>query len=186
MLFRSVNDTCTRVGSVDHQTMDKVEDTEEVDVPESKRSSEKKDCLKAGVGENSNAVLPFRKRVSLTKMSDTSIWITGPSGSIYERFWNGLQWVIAPHDLPASAGYAISVFIVNQIILALSEAGNLYQVLISEGKHVYIIQICSPNRNKYESLLHRCHERCPKMEQEQIKEKNNNRMSATHNLLQKF
>nr|XP_027078710.1 uncharacterized protein LOC113701978 isoform X1 [Coffea arabica] len=134
-LVSCVNDTCTRVGSVDHQTMDKVEDTEEVDVPESKRSSEKKDCLKAGVGENSNAVLPFRKRVSLTKMSDTSIWITGPSGSIYERFWNGLQWVIAPHDLPVSAGYAISVFIVNQIILALSEAGNLYQMQLNENAH---------------------------------------------------
>ncbi|KAK6144061.1 hypothetical protein DH2020_020881 [Rehmannia glutinosa] len=61
-------------------------------------------------------------------MSETSVWVTGESGSIYERFWNGLQWVIAPHGLPVSAGYAVSVFIVNQTILALSEAGYLYQL----------------------------------------------------------
>lgn len=76
----------------------------------------------------SYSVLPVRKRVSLTRMSETSVWVTGVSGLIYERFWNGLQWVIAPHELPLSAGYAVSVFIVNQTILALSESGFLYQV----------------------------------------------------------
>lgn len=74
------------------------------------------------------SMVTLRKRVSLTKMSETSIWITAESGSIYERFWNGVQWVIAPHDLPSSAGPAVSVFKVNQTILALSEAGFLYQV----------------------------------------------------------
>ncbi|KAH6834235.1 hypothetical protein C2S53_004598 [Perilla frutescens var. hirtella] len=76
--------------------------------------------------------LPLRKRISLTKMSETSVWVTGESGSIYERFWNGLQWVIAPHDLPLSAGYAVSVFMVNQTILALSQAGPLYQMQLAE------------------------------------------------------
>ncbi|OIT22804.1 PREDICTED: uncharacterized protein LOC109217097 isoform X1 [Nicotiana attenuata] len=82
--------------------------------------------------------LPLRKSFSLTKMSEISIWITGISGSIYERFWNGLQWVIAPHDLPLSAGYAVSVFIVNQTILALSESGNLYQLQLSNDQPVWI------------------------------------------------
>lgn len=72
--------------------------------------------------------MPLRKRISLNKMSETSVWVTGESGSIYERFWNGLEWVFAPHDLPISAGHAVAVFIINQMILALSESGNLYQV----------------------------------------------------------
>ncbi|KAL3529935.1 hypothetical protein ACH5RR_009257 [Cinchona calisaya] len=131
-LLSCVNDNCTKVGSID-QRINKTDDKEELDVPELKKSSKKKDSVKASIGGNSNTVLPFRKRVSLTKMSDTSIWITGPSGSIYERFWNGMQWVIAPHDLPVTAGYAISVFIVNQTILALSEAGNLYQLQLNEN-----------------------------------------------------
>lgn len=75
-----------------------------------------------------HVVLSLRKRISLTKMSETSVWVTGESGCIYERFWNGLEWVIAPHDLPILAGRAIAVFVINQRILALSEAGNLYQV----------------------------------------------------------
>ena len=65
----------------------------------------------------------------ITKMSEASIWVTAQSGSIYERFWNGVQWVLAPHELPTSAGHAISIFIVNQTILALSEARVLYQVI---------------------------------------------------------
>lgn len=80
-------------------------------------------------------LMPLRKRISLTKMSETSVWVTGEIGSIYERFWNGLEWVFAPHDLPISAGRAVAVFIINQMILALSESGNLYEV----------INICSLN-----------------------------------------
>ncbi|KAL3850145.1 hypothetical protein ACJIZ3_012027 [Penstemon smallii] len=78
------------------------------------------------------SLLRVRKRISMTRMSETSIWVTGESGSIYERYWNGLQWVIAPHDLPVSAGYAVSVFIVNHTILALSESGLLYQMQLTE------------------------------------------------------
>ncbi|KAJ4972645.1 hypothetical protein NE237_005819 [Protea cynaroides] len=78
--------------------------------------------------ESSDQVLLPVRRTSLTKMSETSIWVTGESGSIYERIWNGVQWVIAHHDFPTSAGPAVSVFIVNQTILAPSEAGNLYQI----------------------------------------------------------
>ncbi|KAG5253850.1 hypothetical protein IMY05_001G0151300 [Salix suchowensis] len=82
---------------------------------------------KVGDGETeeiSEVALPLRKRISLTKMSESSIWVTGESGSIYERFWNGIQWVIAPHDLQVLTGHAICVFIVNQTILTLSEAGT--------------------------------------------------------------
>ncbi|CAI9267877.1 unnamed protein product [Lactuca saligna] len=53
--------------------------------------------------------------------------------SIYERFWNGVQWVIAPHELPVPDGYAVSVFWINHIVLALSEAGILYQMQQSEN-----------------------------------------------------
>lgn len=87
---------------------------------------------------SSYTYLPWRKRVSLTKMSEASIWITGVSGSIYERFWNGLQWVIAPHELSISAGYAVSVFMVNQTILALSESGYIYQLQLSDDQPVWI------------------------------------------------
>lgn len=88
-------------------------------------------------------VLPLRKRVSLTKMSETSIWITAESGSIYERFWNGVQWVIAPHDLPSSAGPAVSVFKVNQTILALSEAGFLYQMQLTEKSELVWVEFAA-------------------------------------------
>ncbi|KAE9616402.1 hypothetical protein Lalb_Chr03g0024521 [Lupinus albus] len=93
---------------------------------------EKKNSL-----DNKDVILPLRKRISLTKMSETSIWVTGESGSIYERFWNRLEWVIAPHDLPISAGRAIMVFIINQIVLALSETGNLYQMKLHLGEALH-------------------------------------------------
>lgn len=115
-LVSCVNDNCTKVGSIDQMIIDKNE--------------EQKEDFKKNNGYN-NVFMPLRKRVSLIKMSEASIWVTGVSGSIYERFWNGLQWVIAPHDLPVSAGFAVASFIVNQTILALSDAGNLYQVYIS-------------------------------------------------------
>lgn len=74
-------------------------------------------------------VLPLRKRISLTKMSETFVWIIGESGCIYKWFWNGLEWVIAPHDLP------VAVFIISQKILALSESGNLYQLRKNRNMH---------------------------------------------------
>ncbi|XP_028798755.1 uncharacterized protein LOC114754157 isoform X2 [Neltuma alba] len=88
-------------------------------------------------------ILPQRKRLSLTKLSDSSVWVTGESGSIYERFWNGLQWVIAPHELPIQAGRAIAVFVINQTILALSEAGLLYQmqVQLSESSETVWVEL---------------------------------------------
>ncbi|KAL2329209.1 hypothetical protein Fmac_022636 [Flemingia macrophylla] len=90
---------------------------------------------KIGVVEPLDVVLmPLRKRISLNKMSETSVWVTGESGSIYERFWNGLEWVTAPHDLPISAGRAVAVFIINHLILALSEAGSLYQMHLQLGE----------------------------------------------------
>lgn len=123
-LVSCVNDNCTVVASIG-PTNKKEEpvETQSEDVPRLRES------LKNKVdGYDKEDALPLRKRVSLTKMTDASIWITGQSGSIYERFWNGVQWVIAPHDLPISGAHAISVFLFNQKILALSEAGILYQV----------------------------------------------------------
>ena len=122
-LVSCVNDNCTKVGSISSTTKKNKDHLEkEHDVPEQRENLKKKD------EENSDMCLPLRKRISLTRMSETSVWVTGESGSIYERFWNGVQWVIAPHDLPVFAGHAVCVFIVNQTILALSEAGILYQV----------------------------------------------------------
>lgn len=130
-LVSCVNDNCSKVGSIDQTGATKEGHLEEVKTKQ-KETLKKKDG-DGGVDESSDIVLPLRKRISLTKMSETSIWVTGVSGFVYERFWNGVQWVIAPHDLPISAGPAISVFIVNQRILALAEAGVLYQVLVASN-----------------------------------------------------
>lgn len=100
-----------------------------------KKRLDRKDGKIGVLGPFDVVLMPLRKRISLTKMSETSVWVTGEIGSIYERFWNGLEWVFAPHDLPISAGRAVAVFIINQMILALSESGNLYEV----------INICSLN-----------------------------------------
>lgn len=124
-LLSCVNEDCTKVGTIDQTTKNKESHRQE----DSNKESLKKKDGGGGLELNSDMVLPLRKRVSVTKMTESSIWVTGESGSIYERFWNGIQWVIAPHDFPISAGHAISIFIVNQTILALSEAGNLYQVV---------------------------------------------------------
>lgn len=114
------NGNCTKVGQINNR-LEKME--KEYDGFEQTEKSEKVKEV-----EKFHVDLTLRKRVSLTKISDMSIWITGESGSIYERFWNGVQWVIGPHDLPISAGPAISIFGVNHSILALSEGGILYQV----------------------------------------------------------
>ncbi|KAL7202568.1 hypothetical protein ACSBR1_034104 [Camellia fascicularis] len=126
-LVSCVDGNCTTVGSI-AQMSKKTKDhrNREDSVPEQSSSSFRKK-------DGDNMVLPLRKRISLIKMSEASIWVTGASGSIYERFWNGVQWVIAPHDLPVLAGPANSVFMVNQTILALSEAGNLYQMHLTEN-----------------------------------------------------
>lgn len=68
------------------------------------------------------------RRISMVRFSDVSLWITGQSGAIYERFWNGVQWVVIPHDLPAFAGRATAVLSVNRTMVAMSESGILYQV----------------------------------------------------------
>ncbi|KAJ7964065.1 Large neutral amino acids transporter small subunit like [Quillaja saponaria] len=126
-LVSCVNSDCRKVDTI-IQTANNAQARvdQQYEVPE-QQTSLRKDANVELEG-TSDVILPNRKRISLTKMSDTSIWVTGESGSIYERFWNGLQWVLAPHDLPTSEGHGISVFIINQTILALSEAGSLYQV----------------------------------------------------------
>ena len=97
------------------------------------RGSEEREEEDEGTGDRE---LPVRKGVSITRMSETSIWATGQSGRIYERFWNGIKWVAAPHDLPMDAGNAIETFTFYQSIFALSEAGKLYKVPKSEKKNM--------------------------------------------------
>jgi hypothetical protein len=121
-LMSCINGTCTKVGSIKQQ--------ERKPGRASVHSQQEKDLRLGGdhAEERNDPDLPIRKRISLTRMSESSVWVTGQSGSIYERFWNGVMWVIAPHELPTSAGYAMATFIVNTTILALSEDGILYQV----------------------------------------------------------
>lgn len=90
-LVSCVNDNCTKVGSIDHITGSKQDHSEkDYDVSSVAESFKTKDSDRGGAEESSEIVLPQRKRISLTRMSGTSIWVTGESGSIYERFWNGV------------------------------------------------------------------------------------------------
>ncbi|KAA8549789.1 hypothetical protein F0562_001473 [Nyssa sinensis] len=148
-LVSCINDNCTKLGSIDPMTKKTEEHIEgEFGVSEQRESLKNKDGDGGAVEKNSDVVLPLRKRVSLIKMSETSIWVTGESGSIYERFWNGVQWVIAPHDLPLSAGHAISVLIVSRTILALSEVGTLYQMQLSENSQPIWVEFTpTPNHS---------------------------------------
>ncbi|XP_020230003.1 uncharacterized protein LOC109810841 isoform X2 [Cajanus cajan] len=132
-LLSCVNGDCRKVGSI---LQTEKETTEQVLELEHKLDEQKKSVEnnKDSNMEAEDVVLPQRKRISLIKISETSVWITGQSGSIYERFWNGMEWVNVPHDLPVSAGHAISVFVINQTILALSESGNLYQIQVQYGE----------------------------------------------------
>lgn len=131
-LLSCVNGDCRKVGSILQTDKKSTQEVLELKhkLDEQKRSVENKDSKL----EAEDVVLPQRKRISLSKISETSVWITGESGSIYERFWNGMEWVIVPHDLPVSAGSAISIFVINQTILALSEAGKLYQIRVQLGE----------------------------------------------------
>ncbi|KAJ4978221.1 hypothetical protein NE237_009001 [Protea cynaroides] len=143
-LVSCVNGNCTKVGSISQPRKKEDSFDEGIDAPEQGENSKTIHDNRAIAEESSDQpILPIRKRISLTKMSETSTWLTGESGSIYERFWNGVQWVIAPHDLPTFAGPAVSVFIVNHTILALSEAGNLYQMQLSESSRPVWIE-CTP------------------------------------------
>lgn len=126
-LVSCVDDACNKVGSI-YQTK-KNDEAESKKEQHGSNLKEKKSMKR----KDFDVVLPVRKRISLTKMSDASIWVTGESGAIYERFWNGVQWVIAPHGLPVSAGHAISVIIINQTILTISEEGKLYQMRLDEN-----------------------------------------------------
>jgi len=119
-LLSCINGSCIKVGSIEDKNSSPYDHN--LIVHQEEASDDE--------NSNLNPHLPLRTRTSLKAISESSVWITGESGSIYERFWNGVQWVIAPHDLPASAGYAISVFAVNETFMALSEAGVLYQLTI--------------------------------------------------------
>ncbi|KAI4305039.1 hypothetical protein L6164_028429 [Bauhinia variegata] len=129
-LVSCINGDCGKVGL----TLEKVNNGQENLKVENEIDGPKNGVEKKDINEITDMVLPQRKRISLTKLAETSIWVTGESGSIFERFWNGLEWVIAPHELPISAGHAISVFIINQTILALSESGYLFQMHVEFGE----------------------------------------------------
>ncbi|XP_019056035.1 PREDICTED: uncharacterized protein LOC109115901 [Nelumbo nucifera] len=151
-LVSCINGNCTKVGSISQMKQQEESLQGRIDIPEQGKNSKVMPGDRALLDESSNIVLPQRKRISLTRMAEISIWVTGESGSIYERFWNGVQWVIAPHDLPISAGPAVSVFIVNQTFIALSEAGNLYQLQISESSQAVWIE-CTPTHTETNSSL---------------------------------
>ncbi|XP_074579716.1 uncharacterized protein LOC141836182 isoform X2 [Curcuma longa] len=121
-LISCVDDNCSKAASI-------------VDMDQKQAGLESED-----EEEEHDAALPLRRRISLTRMSEASVWVTGQSGSIFERFWNGVKWLIAPHELPGPTARAISVFIVNQTILALSEAGQLYQLQLNENSQPIWIQ----------------------------------------------
>ena len=141
-LLSCVNGDCRKVGSILQTEKQKVLELEDK-LDEQKTSDENKDSKM----ESEVVVLVQRKRVSLTKISETSVWVTGESGSIYERFWNGMEWVIVSHDLPVSAGSAVSVLVINQTILALSEAGKLYQVIIHKVRRYMNCCVCNETLN---------------------------------------
>ncbi|KAM0045926.1 putative WD40/YVTN repeat-like-containing domain superfamily [Helianthus debilis subsp. tardiflorus] len=135
-LLSCVNNNCTKVGIIEpvndddyHDDQTRIELGQEQDLIKIQGPRKKK----VKTDEKKSGGLGSRNRISVTKMTDDSIWVTGLSGSIYERFWNGIQWVIAPHELPLQAGYAVSVFLIKHIVLALSEAGILYQMQLNEN-----------------------------------------------------
>ncbi|URE04674.1 hypothetical protein MUK42_19652 [Musa troglodytarum] len=124
-LMSCINDSCSKVGSIENMG----QKDDETPALEQRQNITDRDETKEDYGP----VLPLRRRISLTRMSEASVWVTGQSGSIYERFWNGVKWVIAPHELPNPTGQAVSVLIINQTILALSEGGLLYQLQLNEN-----------------------------------------------------
>ncbi|KAK9079396.1 hypothetical protein SSX86_001067 [Deinandra increscens subsp. villosa] len=137
-LVSCVNNNCTKVGVIEPDDDDRSRIVLGQDQDSILTEGQRKKKVKSE--ERKIGGLGSRNRISVTKMSDDSIWVTGVSGSIYERFWNGIQWVIAPHELPLQAGYAISVFLVKHTVLALSEAGILYQMLLSENSQPYWVE----------------------------------------------
>ncbi|GBG72662.1 hypothetical protein CBR_g12234 [Chara braunii] len=80
--------------------------------------------------------------VSMAKFLETSLWMVGQSGSIFERYWNGIQWVYIPHDLPNVAGKAEAVMAINRTVVATSRAGILYQLQMQDRQLVW--KQCSP------------------------------------------
>ncbi|XP_024540156.1 uncharacterized protein LOC112349635 [Selaginella moellendorffii] len=92
---------------------------------------------RAATDTETEFIHPYSGRVSLIKFTEVSLWSSGHSGSIYERLWNGVQWVIIPHDLPDSAGYGTGVYSVNRTMLTLSDSGRLYQLQIDAEGHLH-------------------------------------------------
>lgn len=71
--------------------------------------------------------------------------MAGPSGSVYERFWNGAQWVFIPHDLPAGSGKASALAAVNRTVIATSENGHVYH-MYQNSKQALVWRFCGPKR----------------------------------------
>eukprot|EP00854_Cymbomonas_tetramitiformis_P004596 gene4596-5629_t len=69
---------------------------------------------------------------AVMRFSDVSLWIIGPSGSVFERFWNGMHWVYIPHTMPNEADSAVSLHYLNHTIIVVSKQGNLYHRLMND------------------------------------------------------
>jgi hypothetical protein len=70
--------------------------------------------------------------------------VVGPSGSVYERFWNGVQWVLIPHDLPGGVGKASALASVNGTILATTANGPVYHMYMSSQQQL-VWRFCGSN-----------------------------------------
>lgn len=63
----------------------------------------------------------------LSVYSDVSLWVVGRSGSVFERFWNGMHWVYIPHSLPLGQGGAVSIVCINSTVLVRLRNGGVLQ-----------------------------------------------------------
>ncbi|KAL5221289.1 hypothetical protein ABZP36_026002 [Zizania latifolia] len=90
-LMSCINNTCTEVGSIEQ--LERRHGRASI-------SSQEKDTETDGAdqADRNDPVLPKRRRISLTRMSESSVWVTGQSGSIYERYWNGIIIVLVNQD----------------------------------------------------------------------------------------
>ncbi|KAK3280308.1 hypothetical protein CYMTET_11847, partial [Cymbomonas tetramitiformis] len=81
---------------------------------------------------------------AVMRFSDVSLWIIGPSGSVFERFWNGMHWVYIPHTMPNEADSAVSLHYLNHTIIVVSKQGNLYHRLMNDRDRKLLWRDCGP------------------------------------------
>ncbi|GLJ51702.1 hypothetical protein SUGI_1098840 [Cryptomeria japonica] len=116
------NGNCSKIGTIQDLNQDNENNSPPHDYnPNSREEQQFDEGSDDGVSllaeEELGPPLVVRKRLSLTVMSETSVWITG---------------------------YAISVFAVNHTFAALSEAGNLYQLTMDANAQPLWVE-CTPS-----------------------------------------